>query len=292
MDGFLLIDKSEGSTSFYCVKVLRKVLDMRRIGFVGTLDPLATGLMILAIGEATKLIPYLEKTDKIYEVVIALGAVSNTYDANGVIKEVLDAKKPALDLIREVLKQEFSGACEQQPPIYSAIWIEGKRAYDLARKGQEVVLKKRTVHFHKIEVLSYEWPLLSLRVHCGSGTYIRSLAYDLGQKLECGGYVKALRRTVIGIHKVVNAIDLNKINSANVDEFLVKPEVFFKDWEQLVLSDSEFRILANGSYINDASGSKKAPIMAIYNDKCVGILETVGTKNGTKLKFLKKFNIV
>lgn len=288
MNGFLLIDKPEGITSFYCVKILRRVSGVRRIGFAGTLDPLATGLMVFALGEATKLITYMEKADKVYDVSIRLGAVSDTYDAKGRITEVAFSGKPGRSAIEKIIEDDFIGEREQVPPIYSAIHVNGERAYDLARKGQKVVMKKRAVHFYDIKVKAYAWPVLKLTVHCGSGTYIRSLAHDLGQKIGCGGYVEELRRVKIGLHHVKDAVGLDDLDLLNVRKHLVAPEVFFKDWRMKELGDGEYAILANGGFVECRGLEVAVPIMALFKGQCVGVLEVFEGK----LKFEKKFNIV
>lgn len=235
MHGFLLIDKPADVPSFRCVAVLRRLTGIRRIGFAGTLDPLATGLMILAIGrESTRELGNLSKLDKVYEVLIELGKVSDTYDAKGKISVPLfsngtllgnsalpsngehAAEPPTLSNIKKLLKENFEGEQMQMPPIYSAIQIGGKRAYALARQNKEVKLELRRVNFYETEVLSFEWPQLRLRVHCSSGTYIRSLAHDLGQLLQCGGYVKELRRLKVGEFSVSDAIKLEDLTLEKV----------------------------------------------------------------------------
>lgn len=285
MNGFYLIDKPKGVTSFYCVKILRAICGERRIGFVGTLDPLATGLMIFAVGEATKLIRFLEGTDKVYETVVRLGARSNTYDAEGEITELEVGSTPTLSQIEEILEDEFIGEVQQKPPIYSAIQIEGKRAYDLARKGEKVELKSRSVVIHDVKVKSYAWPKLKLVVHCGSGTYIRSLAHDLGERLGCGGYVAELRRLKSGGFSVKDAVSVDELNPI---KDIVLPQELFKDWLHLSLNDRDYASLANGAFIDNFSGLQKGNMLAMYDNQCVGVLEV---KRG-KLKFAKKFNKV
>ncbi len=288
MNGFLLIDKPEGITSFYCVKVLRRFSGVRRIGFAGTLDPLATGLMIFAIGEATKLITFLEKSDKVYDVKIRLGAFSDTYDAQGKIEEVKNARKPLRSTIIKILEDEFAGPRQQEPPAYSAVHIEGKRAYDLARRGEKFKLKKRPVQFYDIKVKSYAWPFLKLTVHCSSGTYVRSLAHDLGRALKCGGYVEQLRRLKIGLYSVKNAVSMGILDHVNLRKHVIMPQDFFKEWRQLELDEEQYKLLSNGGYTSLGGRFASGPVMAIYRGKCAGVLEV----DKGKLKFAKKFNIV
>ena len=223
-----MIDKPKGVPSFRCVSVLRRLTGIKRIGFAGTLDPLASGLMILAVGRgATKLLGEFSKLDKVYDVEIELGKVSNSYDSDGNITciknldELLIMKNMNKKSVQSLLEENFSGEREQVPPIFSAIHVEGKRAYDLARKNVEVKLKSRKVVFFSIEIISLELPFLTLRVHCGSGTYIRSLAHDLGQLLGCGGYVKELRRIKIGRLEVKNAVSLDSLVSFDIGKILI-----------------------------------------------------------------------
>lgn len=199
----LLIDKPKGITSFDVIRRLRKKLGIKKMGHAGTLDPLATGLLIIAVRKATKEIFKYMDLPKEYEVLIEFGKTSTTYDADGEISQgvLRDVSRAEFE---DVLKN-FIGEISQIPPIFSAKKIKGVRAYDLARQGKEVKLEPRKVRIDKIEIIAWDWPFVSLRVNCGKGTYIRSLAHDIGQKLGCGGYVKELRRTAIGEFRVENA---------------------------------------------------------------------------------------
>ena len=203
INDILLIDKPSGMTSFDVIRQLRRTFGIRKMGHSGTLDPLATGLLIIAIGKSTKRINEFMGLPKEYEVLIEFGKMSNTYDADGII---------TAGTLRTVSREEFErvlapfiGDIQQMPPIFSALKIKGQRAYDLARKGEKVELQPRQVHIESIEILEWSWPLVRLRVRCGKGTYIRSIAHDLGQSLGTGGYVKELRRTAIGEFRVENA---------------------------------------------------------------------------------------
>ncbi|MBU0668171.1 tRNA pseudouridine(55) synthase TruB [Patescibacteria group bacterium] len=298
MLGFLLIDKPEHMGSFDCVRWLRKILNVRRIGFVGTLDPLASGLMIFAIGEATKLIPYLEGLDKVYEVTATFGAVSDSYDADGKITElevasagVKRAVRPGRAGIEQVLSERFSGEVLQVPPVYSAIKVEGKRAYARARGGEKLKMKARKVFFHSICLASQRWPRARFTVHCGSGTYIRSFVHDLGQILGCGAYVEKLRRTKIGDYTVENAIAPDRINTKNAHKYIIAPQDFFLDKNVIVLSSEEYKTLANGGFISArklkkiSSSHTSGPLLAVYEKVCVGVLEPFKGQ----LKFHRKF---
>lgn len=285
MIGFLLIDKEKGSTSFSCVSAVRKIFDTRKVGFIGTLDPLASGLMILAVGEATKMISYLEGLDKTYETVIRLGAISNTYDGEGEIEEVKSAPQPTLEQIENLLQESFSGERMQVPPIHSAIQIGGKRAYDLARKGEEVKLRPRKVLYRSMKILEYKWPILSVKMEVSSGTYVRSFAHDVGKMLGCGGYVKELRRTKIANFSVDDANTLKKVKSMG-EEALLRIEEVFHDWERIEITDQEAAVLGNGGFI-DTDFSGDGPFLAMLKGQCVGVLE----KREAQLKYRRKFLI-
>lgn len=290
MNGFLLLDKPKGITSFLCIKKLRRIFGVKRMGFAGTLDPLATGLMIVAVGEATKMIPFLEGADKVYEVKIRLGKVSTTYDGEGEIgtyekRQGRKAKKPTRALIEETLKKEFAGERDQIPPSFSAVWVDGKRAYDLARKKKDFKLKSRRVSFYDLKIKAYTWPLLSIKVHCSSGTYIRSLAYDLGVALKCGGYVAELRRVKIGEYSIKDAVKLDDLNALNAGRFLVRPEEMFKNLPRLELTREQYDVLKNGGLVENKPGYVQGPVLAMFEGVCTGILEL----HNEQLKYWRKF---
>ncbi len=218
--GFLLIDKPSGMTSHDVVAIVRKSLGERGIGHLGTLDPAATGLLVLAVGrKALKVLELFTTLSKEYEAHMLLGKTSTTYDGEGVIE--VSPKRPGWEIpeqgtVQRVIQDHFVGRVSQVPPAYSAVSIGGRRAYDLARKGQDVQLAAREVHIAGCEILSYHYPDLKLLVQCGSGTYIRSLAHDLGKMLWCGGYLKALRRTKVGEWTVDEAVDPKKAEWGHV----------------------------------------------------------------------------
>lgn len=213
MRNILLIDKPSGITSFDVIRRLRKsqlARGSRKMGHAGTLDPLATGLLIIGLDKATKQLADFMNLPKEYEVLIEFGKVSTTYDADGEISAKAEKgvlAEPPEKRFQDLLKK-FIGKIQQMPPVFSAKRIKGERAYDLARKGEKVELALREVTIYSIEILGWNWPLVRLRIKCGKGTYIRSLAHDLGQELKCGAYVKELRRTAIGDFRVENAVKI------------------------------------------------------------------------------------
>lgn len=208
-DGLLVLDKPQGMTSRTAVdRALRWFPRHTRMGHTGTLDPLATGVLVLCLGSATRLTEYVQHMDKVYHTTIRLGLRSDTDDADGMVVPVEGAQPPTAGELAEVLAT-FVGVIEQVPPAYSAAKVTGQRAYDLARRGQQVALQPRRVQIHGIDVLRHEWPFLDLEVRCGKGTYIRSLARDLGERLGCGGMVQTLRRTRVGPFRAEDAVHLD-----------------------------------------------------------------------------------
>ena len=205
MDEVILIDKPQGMTSFGVVARLRRVLSNQagkkvKVGHTGTLDPFATGLMIIVTGKKCREAETFTKLDKWYEAEISLGKNSSTGDPEGEITELSDYE-PSLEEVRRVISQ-FVGKIEQTPPIFSAIKINGERAYKLAREGKQVEIPKRVIEIYSLELLAYEYPKLKIRTHVSSGTYIRTLAVDIGEKLGTGAYCKNLRRMKIADYSI------------------------------------------------------------------------------------------
>ena len=210
MNGMLLIDKSAQMTSFEVIAKLRRISGQKRIGHTGTLDPQATGLLIVLMGTATKLVPFLDYQQKYYQAVIQFGLDSDTYDLDGKVIEYPAEKTPSISEIEKIIPF-FEGKQTQYPPIYSAIKVNGKKLYEYARKDQEVTIKPRTVEIAAIEIIDYTDHKLTLNISCGKGTYIRSLAHDLGQKLGVHSLLASLRRTQIGNYKVKDAYKLEDL---------------------------------------------------------------------------------
>lgn len=211
MNKIYLIDKEAGWTSFDVVAKMRGIMGVKKIGHAGTLDPFATGLLIVLVGkDATKRQDEYMKQDKEYEATLELGKVSTTGDPEGEISSAGASSTVAQEKIEKVLKK-FIGDIEQVPPAHSAIKVNGKKAYELARKGKDVKLKSRKVIIHNIEIIGYSWSFLKIVVTCGSGTYIRSLARDIGEALETGAYLKELRRTKIGDFNAIDAVKVGDI---------------------------------------------------------------------------------
>jgi tRNA pseudouridine55 synthase len=209
VDGLLVIDKPTGMTSRAVVNRVQRWFPPRtRIGHSGTLDPLASGVLVLCVGMATRLTEYLQRMAKVYRAGVTFGAESDTDDADGQITPKPAAWIPSAEDVRQALAG-FVGTFEQVPPAYSAAKVTGRRAYDVARQGREVSLAPRQVTIHSIDVIAFAYPHLELVVRCGKGTYIRSLARDLGKRLACGGYIASLRRLQVGCFNVADALSLD-----------------------------------------------------------------------------------
>lgn len=215
MDGFLLVDKPEAISSFGVVARVRGLVKDTtghriKIGHTGTLDPAATGLLILVLGDYTKKAEQFSKLDKVYEASLTLGAISTTGDREGEIIQK-SVHRPTIQQVEKALST-FLGAIMQTPPAYSAIKVGGQRAYKLARAGKVVNMEPRRAHIYDLNSVIYEYPKLSFTVHVSSGTYIRSLAEDIGQALGVGAYLSALRRVRVGKFMVTDALSLDDIN--------------------------------------------------------------------------------
>ncbi len=210
--GILLLDKPSGPTSHDMVIALRRGAGQKQVGHAGTLDPLATGLLVICLGAATRLSDYMRGKDKRYRARVRLGQSTNTYDADGEITATSDTL-PDRAAVEEALVK-FRGPIQQQPPAFSAIKRAGKKAYELARAGEVVELEARPVEIYALELLEWQPPEFTLDVLCSAGTYIRSLAHDLGQALGCGAHLTALRRTASGSFLLNEAVTLDDLQKA------------------------------------------------------------------------------
>jgi len=213
IDGILNINKPQGKTSFSVVAIVRRLTGEKRVGHAGTLDPMATGILPVCIGQATRLVEYLMDTTKTYRAEIELGITTDTYDAEGKVMQKADASDISRKQIETVLST-FRGEITQTPPAYSAVKYHGKPSYKLARAGIAVIPKKRLAHIDRIELVDYHALVVTVEIDCGKGTYIRSLANDLGQMLGCGAYLKNLVRLRCGIFDITNSVTLDELQEA------------------------------------------------------------------------------
>ncbi len=217
IEGVLLVDKPPGLTSHDVVYRLRRKLQLKRIGHAGTLDPMATGLLIMLIGKATRLSQYLISVDKIYEGEITLGVTTNSQDAEGEVMETRPVPPLTEAQVREAMNT-FLGDQYQMPPMFSAIKLGGVPLYKLARQGEEVVREPRFIRVAKFDLVSFALPKLTFRLDCTKGTYVRTIAHDLGQKLGCGAHLSALRRTGSGQFTIAQCTPLDKLEEMPLPE--------------------------------------------------------------------------
>ena len=217
LEGVLLVDKPAGFTSHDVVARLRRKLAMKRIGHAGTLDPMATGLLIILVGKATRISQYLTNLDKEYEGTIELGKVTNSQDADGEVMETRPVPPLTLEAVRAAM-QTFLGDQYQTPPMFSAIKVAGVPLYKMARKGEEVPREPRFIRVSSYELTRFAPPHLDFRLRCSKGTYVRTLAHDLGQKLGCGAHLCALRRTATDKLRIDAALGLEQIEALPLAE--------------------------------------------------------------------------
>ncbi|HUP27477.1 MAG TPA: tRNA pseudouridine(55) synthase TruB [Chloroflexia bacterium] len=264
MNGIFNINKPEGLTSHDVVARIRRLLRTRpiqnpsskvqnRVGHAGTLDPLATGVLPIVVGTATRLVEYLADADKAYRATLVLGATTDTYDREGHLTFNQGVLMPSADAVGAAM-QQFKGEIEQLPPMHSAIKMGGKKLYDLARQGIEVKREPRKVTIKRLEQEAYDPPRLQLYVECSKGTYIRSLAHDLGTSLGTGAYLEALVRTRHGPFTLEGAIGLESLEAAFNDgtwqASLYPPDYILADWLVHVTSPGEEKDLLQGKPLN------------------------------------------
>lgn len=252
LHGFVAIDKPAGWTSHDVVARARRLLGERRIGHAGTLDPAATGVLPLAVGDATRVIEYLADASKTYLAEITLGVTTDTDDADGrvsAVSQVPDLTAGELDSLLD----RFRGPIEQVPPLYSAIKVEGRRLYDAARRGETPERTPRPVVIHHLELLAWAPPTLTALVDCSKGTYIRSLAADLGRAAGCGAHLSNLVRLRSGPFTLYDAVRLSDLEEAGIAEswpaVAYHPDLVLQEWPALILGDTDTRRWVNGGMI-------------------------------------------
>ena len=246
MNGIVIIDKPQGWTSQDVVSKLRGVLHTKRIGHGGTLDPMATGVLPVFVGRATRGVEFFEHAEKTYEAVLRLGITTDTEDISGAVLE----EKP-VSVSREQLEDAldaFRGEILQVPPMYSAIKINGQKLCDLARKGRQVERKPRPVTIHALTLLAFDGVRAKLRVRCSKGTYIRTLCKDIGVALGCGGCMEALRRTAAGAYTIDEAVALADLVASNEPEKLLRPvDTMFVSCPAVTLTEKQTLRCRNGN---------------------------------------------
>jgi tRNA pseudouridine55 synthase len=271
--GLLNLNKPVGVTSRAVVDRVSRLLRRVKVGHAGTLDPLAWGVLIVCVGPATRLIEYVQHMPKRYTTVVRLGARSDTNDADGTVVEAAGAVAPGIDAVRAAVATQV-GTILQKPPEYSALKVEGRRAYDLARAGKAVDLAPRPVTIHSIDVRAYEWPRLTLDVHCEGGTYIRAIARDVGEALGCGGLVEILARLRIGPFWIHDAIDPETLTTESLPRLLLPAAEAVTELPSVWLTAQQVADVARGRPVTPVGSERFDGEVALFDPD--GILAAVG----------------
>ncbi len=267
INGIINVYKERGFTSFDVVAKLRGILHEKKIGHTGTLDPDATGVLPVCVGNATKVCELLTDKDKVYETVLHLGIVTDTQDASGKIIEEhqKEAEMLSEEEVRAVI-DSFVGIYSQIPPMYSALKVNGKKLCDLARAGIEVERKARNVSIFSIEIQEMKLPFVSMRVHCSKGTYIRTLCADIGERLGVGGSMDALLRTRVSVFSLENAHTLAEIEACQrrgeLEELLLPVDSVFEGLPKVRIKEESFRLLQNGNRLVEENFEEKTTFLS------------------------------
>jgi len=276
ISGVLVVDKPVGLTSHDVVQIIRKGTNIRRAGHTGTLDPRASGVLVILVGPAVRLSEYVSASDKRYQAILRLGASTDTYDADGTVTSSRPVEHITEAQFEEALKG-FVGEIEQIPPPYSAVKVKGRKAYEMAREGEEVDLAPRMINVYGLELLEWAPPEAVIDVYCSSGTYVRSLAHDLGEKLGCGAHLVGLRRTRSGRFTLRDAVPLRKLRDAFETgtwyQYLIPAAEALSDWPALELSEEQVDLVRHGHRISaDAMEAKLARAVSL-DGELVALLE-------------------
>jgi len=263
MNGILNVFKPTGITSFDVVRTIRKISNVKKVGHAGTLDPEASGVLPVCIGKATKAIDYIMGDFKIYEVELKLGVITDTYDREGKIlseSEVVLSDEEITGAINS-----FIGEIKQVPPMYSALKVNGKKLYELARAGIEIERVARPITIYEIDITNLESPYVKFRVKCSKGTYIRSLCYDIGELLKCGGMMWNLRRTATGQFHIEDAINIEDLNEENISKHVMPIEKIFQNNAKITIEDRFVKFLLNGVIVKDKALTCKFELDTMYS---------------------------
>lgn len=286
MNGIILVDKPQDWTSHDVVAKLRGVLHERRIGHSGTLDPLATGLLVVFVGRATRAVEFAEADSKEYIAGLRLGIATDTQDISGNIISCCDAIPSRETVICAV--NSFEGEIDQIPPMYSAIKVGGKKLYELARRGESVERKSRKISINYIDVVGEDGDDLLLKVSCSKGTYIRTLCHDIGEKLGCGACMSSLRRTAAGVFLIENAHSIEEIQAAaasgDMQKILLPLDTLFAQFPELIVDENRTKRLKTGNIINLNAPNGK---YRVYSEN--GEFLLLGEIIDGKLKTIKNF---
>lgn len=292
MDGFLVIDKPCGPSSQQVVARVKKALGLKKVGHTGTLDPLATGVLPLACGEATKVIPFLDESRKTYSVKGRLGLSTDTYDSQGAPLQNVNPSYVTSEAIERIL-ENLMGEQAQIPPPFSAIKFQGRTLYSLARAGQKVPLQARKVFFYHLEQTAFQNPVFEIQIVCSRGTYVRSLVHDIGQILACGAHVIELRRIQTGRFTLENAVSLEKImaDPAAAKNRILSIEHCLSGLPQLNLeSEREVRLVRSGVPLQriqdlpqEGKGFFASDVLLTFEDQVIAVI-TLKEKEGLRYR--------
>ncbi|APF27428.1 tRNA pseudouridine(55) synthase [Clostridium sporogenes] len=249
MDGVINVLKPKGITSFDVVRDIRKIAKIKKVGHTGTLDPLASGVLPVCIGKATKIVDYIMEGTKTYRVEMKLGTTTDTYDREGTVLEEKEVSVSPEEVEKAI--EKYKGDIEQVPPMYSALKINGQKLYDLARKGIEVEREARKIQIHDICILSIDLPYIIFDVKCSKGTYIRSLCFDIGNDLGSGAVMWNLERLEASPFNIKEAIKLEDLNEENIKQFITPIDEALKDYEKLYLDKKFEKLVLNGVILKD-----------------------------------------
>ena len=273
VDGILNINKPQGETSFGVVAMVKRLSGERRVGHAGTLDPAATGVLPICLGQGTRVIEFLVDTTKVYRAQIELGVATDTYDASGKIIQKGDPSGISQAQLESALTS-FCGLIQQTPPMYSAVKHHGKRLYQLARAGIEVERRSRLIRIHLVELVDWQPPVVTIEVVCGKGTYIRSLAHDLGQALGCGANLKRLTRLRCGLFDIKDAVSMPQLEHAfryGYWQHFVHPiDTVLLNWTAMVVSDATERTIKNGCSLVLGNGcfEQNLSVLSSFENRC------------------------
>lgn len=271
MEGILLINKAVGPSSFDVVHKLRKLAGIKRVGHAGTLDPLASGLLVIAFGRYTKLAAYLTESSKVYEAEFKLGISTTTDDYEGEVIEQNSIEHLSPNDVYAALKQ-FEGPIKQIPPQFSAIKINGVRAYKIARESIEFSIAPRDIEIFSLEILKIELPIIQVRVHCSKGTYIRSLARDLGKILGCGAIASSIHRTASGTFSVHDALRVEQLDKQLMEEHLLSRREALGTLFSFELSKENFEHAKHGRPFLAPEELKEEIAAALYEGEIIAIV--------------------
>ncbi|PRR80244.1 tRNA pseudouridine synthase B [Clostridium liquoris] len=249
MNGVLNVYKPCGMTSFDVVRRVKKICKIKRVGHTGTLDPLASGVLPICIGNSTKIVDYIMNENKIYIATMKLGIVTDTYDREGKVIHENPVNIDENSVINCI--KSFHGEIDQIPPMYSALKVNGKRLYELAREGIEVERKSRKVHIYSMDILDINMPFVTFKVECSKGTYIRSLCYDMGKNLGVGGSMWSLERTKTGIFAIENSVNIEDLNEDNVQDYIIPMDKALFKYNAINMDKRYEILLLNGATLTN-----------------------------------------